>query len=83
MTTRKCEVKSKALMIVAVATLVLAACGQTTASRTLSGGAMGAAGGAALGAIGGNAGLGAASGAAAGLLGGYLYDQQQKGNINY
>ena len=63
--------------------LTLAGCGQTTASRSLSGGAMGAAGGAAIGAIAGNAGLGAAIGAGAGLLGGYLYDQQQKGNIDF
>ena len=83
MTTRvRFKMKHVALTTVAVATMVLAACGQTTASRTLSGGAMGAAGGAALGAIGGNAGLGAATGAAAGLLGGYLYDQPQKGNID-
>jgi hypothetical protein len=71
------------LTIAAAAALILAGCGQTTASRSLSGGAMGAAGGAALGAIGGNAGLGAAVGAGAGLLGGYLYDQQQKGNIDW
>jgi hypothetical protein len=44
---------------------------------------MGAAGGAALGAIGGNAALGAAVGAGAGLLGGFLYDQSEKGNIDY
>jgi len=41
------------------------------------------AGGAALGAIGGNAGLGALVGAGAGLLGGYLYDQHEKGNIDF
>ena len=62
--------------------LALAGCGETTTSRTLSGGAMGAAGGAALGAIGGNAALGAAAGAGAGLIGGYLYDQHEKGNID-
>jgi hypothetical protein len=33
--------------------------------------------------IGGNAGLGAAVGAGAGLLGGYLYDQSEKGNIDF
>jgi hypothetical protein len=77
------DMKPRVLMIIAVAGMVLAGCGQTTASRSLSGGAMGAAGGAALGAIGGNAGLGAAIGAGAGLLGGYLYDQQQKGNIDF
>lgn len=63
--------------------LGLAACGTTTAQRSGSGALMGAAGGAALGAIGGNAGLGAAVGAGAGLLGGYLYDQQKKGNIDF
>jgi hypothetical protein len=62
--------------------VTMTGCGETTGSRTLSGGAMGAAGGAALGAIGGNAGLGAVVGAGAGLLGGYLYDQHQKGNID-
>ncbi len=61
----------------------LMGCGNTTASRSLSGGAMGAAGGAAIGAIAGNAGLGAGIGAGVGLLGGYLYDQHQKGNIDY
>jgi len=68
---------------VTLAALALAGCGQTTGSRTLSGGAMGAAGGAALGAIGGNAGLGAVAGAGAGLIGGYLYDQHKKGNIDF
>ena len=72
-----------ALALAMVAGLALAGCGDTTASRTLSGGAMGAAGGAALGAIGGNAALGAAVGAGAGLVGGYLYDQHKKGNIDW
>lgn len=63
--------------------LALSGCGQTTASRTGSGGLMGAAGGAALGAIAGNAGMGAAIGAGVGLVGGYLYDQQEKGHIDY
>ncbi len=63
--------------------LMLAACGNTTASRSVSGGLIGAGGGAAIGAIAGNAGLGAAIGAGAGLVGGYLYDQQKKGNIDY
>jgi len=72
-----------ALTLAMATGLILAGCGETTASRSLSGGAMGAAGGAALGAIGGNAALGAAVGAGAGLLGGYLYDQQQKGNIDF
>jgi len=71
------------LALVALAALALAGCGTTTAERSLSGGAMGAAGGAALGAIAGNAGMGAAIGAGVGLVGGYLYDQQKKGNIDY
>lgn len=76
--------KSATSTLIVLATLALAAaCGTTTGQRSLSGGAMGAAGGAALGAIGGNAGLGAAVGAGAGLLGGYLYDQQKKGNIDF
>ena len=75
--------KTKALTVVAVAALVLAGCGQTTASRSLSGGAMVSPVSSALGAIGGNAALGAAVGAGAGLLGGYLYDQQQKGNVDF
>ena len=72
-----------ALTLAMVTGLALAGCGDTTASRTMSGGAMGAAGGAALGAIGGNAALGAAVGAGAGLIGGYLYDQHKKGNIDW
>jgi len=72
-----------AITVAMVTGLALAGCGDTTASRTMSGGAMGAAGGAALGAIGGNAALGAAVGAGAGLIGGYLYDQHKKGNIDW
>ena len=71
------------LPILVAASLTLAACGNTTASRSVSGGLIGAGGGAAIGAIAGNAGLGAAIGAGAGLLGGYLYDQHKKGNIDY
>ena len=63
--------------------LPLAACGDTTGSRALSGGAMGAAGGALIGAIGDNAGLGAAIGGGAGLIGGYLYDQYERGNVDF
>ena len=63
--------------------LAAGGCGETTTSRTLSGGAMGGAGGAAIGAIGGNPALGAAVGLGAGLIGGYLYDQHKKGNIDY
>ncbi len=69
--------------LLVAAGLTLVGCGQTTASRTVSGGAMGAAGGAVIGAMAGNAGLGAAIGAGTGLVGGYLYDQHKKGNIDY
>ena len=62
--------------------LGLAGCGDTTGSRTLSGGAIGAGGGAAIGAIAGNTPMGAAIGGGVGLLGGYLYDQHKKGNID-
>ena len=75
--------KRRVWTLVMLTSLTLAGCGQTTASRSLSGGAIGSAGGAAIGAIAGNAGLGAAIGAGAGLLGGYLYDQHEKGNIDY
>ena len=75
--------KPTVLVATALISLTLAACGNTTASRSASGTLMGAAGGAALGAIGGNAALGAAAGAGAGLIGGYLYDQHKKGNIDF
>lgn len=74
--------KVRTLTFVAAACLTLAACGQTTGTRTVSGGLIGAGGGAAIGALAGNAGLGAVIGAGVGLAGGYLYDQQQKGNLN-
>jgi len=72
----------RTLMLVVAASLTLAACGETTGTRTVSGGLIGAGGGAAIGAIAGNAGLGAVIGAGVGLAGGYLYDQQKKGNLN-
>jgi hypothetical protein len=71
------------LTLIVVSGLTLAACGDTTGSRTLSGGALGAGGGAAIGAIAGNAGLGAAIGGGAGLLSGFLFDQQQRGNVDF
>ena len=71
------------LTLIVVSSLTLGACGNTTGSRALSGGALGAGGGAAIGAIAGNAGLGAAIGGGAGLLGGFLFDQQQRGNIDF
>jgi Glycine-zipper domain len=76
-------VKFAVLVVVMATSLTLAACGNTTASRSASGGLIGAGGGAAIGAMAGNAGLGAAIGAGVGLVGGYLYDQQKKGNIDY
>jgi hypothetical protein len=75
--------KLRVLTIVVATGLTLTACGETTGTRTVSGGLIGAGGGAAIGAIAGNAGLGAAIGAGAGLAGGYLYDQQKKGNIDF
>ena len=62
--------------------LGVAGCGETTTSRTLSGGAIGAAGGTLVGAAAGNTLLGTAIGAGAGVVGGYLYDQHKKGNID-
>ena len=62
--------------------LGLAGCGETTGSRTLSGGAIGAGGGALVGAVAGNTAAGALIGAGAGIVGGYLYDQHKKGNID-
>jgi hypothetical protein len=75
--------KFRSLILIVGTSLALTACGNTTASRSVSGGLIGAGGGAAIGAMAGNAGLGAAIGAGVGLVGGYLYDQQQKGNIDY
>lgn len=72
----------RTLTLVVAASLTLSACGETTGTRTVSGGLIGAGGGAAIGALAGNAGLGAAIGAGVGLAGGYLYDQQKKGNLN-
>ena len=62
--------------------LGLAGCGDTTASRSLSGGALGAGGGAIIGALAGSTPMGAAIGGGVGLVGGYLYDQHKKGNID-
>jgi len=60
--------------------LGVAGCGDTTTSRTLSGGAIGAAGGTVVGAAAGNTLAGTAIGA--GVVGGYIYDQHKKGNID-
>ena len=72
----------RTLMLVVAASLTLAACGETTGTRTVSGGLIGAGGGAAICAMAGCAGCGAAIGAGVGLAGGYLYDQQKKGNLD-
>lgn len=73
----------KALTLSIVLTLFLVSgCGDTTTSRSLSGGGMGAAAGGLIGSMSGNFGTGAAIGAGVGLVGGYLYDQHEKGNID-
>ena len=60
-----------------LASLSLAACGESPGCRAITGGALGAAGGAALGAIGGNAGLGALAGGVAGAAAGGLTSPRQ------
>lgn len=73
----------RALTISMILTLFLVSgCGDTTTSRSLSGGGMGAAAGGLIGSMSGNFGAGAAIGAGVGLVGGYLYDQHEKGNID-
>lgn len=73
----------RALTISMILTLFLVTgCGDTTTSRSLSGGGMGAAAGGLIGSMSGNFGTGAAIGAGVGLVGGYLYDQHEKGNID-
>ena len=58
--------------VLLLATLSLAACGQSPGCRAVTGGAIGASGGAILGAIGGNPLLGAAAGGVAGAAVGGL-----------
>jgi len=60
------------------ADVVVAGCGNTTASRTGSGAVAGAATGAAIGSFSGDAGKGALIGAGVGALGGLAVDQHQK-----
>lgn len=74
--------KRLTVITVVLASSFLCACGSTTGSRAGSGAAMGAAGGALIGSMSANAGKGALIGAGAGAIGGYLYDQQRKGNID-
>ena len=62
--------------------MLLAGCGDTTGSRSLSGAGMGTAAGGLIGSLSGNFGTGALIGAGAGAVGGYLYDQHEKGNID-
>lgn len=66
------------LTLLVIALSALSACGTTTTSRTVSGGAIGAASGAAIGSLSGNAGKGALIGAGAGALGGLIYDQSKR-----
>ncbi len=64
------------LAFVSVLTVGLAACGQSTGDRALSGAGIGAAGGAAAGALtGGSVGTGALLGGAAGAAAGALTDR--------
>lgn len=70
------------LLSMILALFLLSGCGDTTTSRSLSGGAMGAAAGGVIGSLSGNFGAGAAIGAGVGLVGGYLDDQYKKGNID-
>jgi hypothetical protein len=69
--------KYLALMLLTV--IFVGACNgaftQSTAERTLTGGAIGAASGALIGAGAGDPATGALIGGGAGILGGYLYDQ--------
>jgi osmotically inducible lipoprotein OsmB len=58
--------------LLVLASLSLAACGESPGCRALTGGAIGAGGGAVLGAIGGNPLLGAAAGGVAGAAVGGL-----------
>ena len=65
-----------------LALFLISGCGDTTTSRSLSGGGMGAAAGGLIGSMSGDFGAGAAIGAGVGLVSGYLYDQHEKGNID-
>ncbi len=69
-------------LFTALSLLLLSGCGQTTATRSLSGAGMGAAAGGLIGSLSGDFGAGAAIGAGVGAVGGYLYDQYEKGNID-
>jgi osmotically inducible lipoprotein OsmB len=70
----------KYLALILAAFLLVGACAgmDTTAQRTLTGGAVGAGSGAIIGAGAGSAASGALIGGGAGILGGYLYDQYMK-----
>jgi hypothetical protein len=77
------EKKMRALSVSIILVLFLmTGCGDTTTSRSLSGGAMAAAAGGLIGSMSGNFGEGAAIGAGVGLVGGFLDDQYKKGNID-
>lgn len=74
--------RTVSLVAVVCLGLGLTGCGDTTASRSLSAGAIGAGAGALIGAAAGSTPMGAAIGGGVGLLGGFLYDQHKKGNID-
>ena len=69
--------KSLLLAAVALAPLMLGACGTSPGCRALTGAGLGAAGGAALGAIGGNPAAGAIAGGVAGAAVGGLTSPNQ------
>mgnify|MGYP005837603751 CR=1 FL=1 len=76
----KGEEMKKVLILVLVATLMVAGCSgmSYTEQRVLSGGAIGAGSGALIGWAAGSPAVGAAVGGGAGALGGFLYDRYEK-----
>lgn len=74
------------MLIAAVAALSLSACAglSNTQQRVLTGGALGSGGGLAVSALTGGSLIGGALiGGALGAGGGYLYDQNRRGNIDW
>ncbi len=68
---------TKLITLLAVSSIVLAACGQSPGCRAVTGAGIGAAGGAVIGALAGNPLAGAAAGAVAGAAVGGLTTQNQ------